>query len=125
MRNKIIPYNPGLRDFARQLRKNSTLSEVLLWRKIRRRALGVQFHRQVPMLNYIVDFYCHEIGLAIEINGTSHDNKFFYDARRQGRLEAEGVKFIRFEDKDVKNNLSKVLDELKQIVKELYDEQNS
>lgn len=77
------------------------------------------------MLSYIVDFYCHEIGLAIEIDGTSHDNKFFYDARRQGRLEAEGVKFIRFEDKDVKNNLSQVLDELKQIVKELYDEQNS
>lgn len=125
MRNKIIPYDPELRVYARQLRKNSTLSEIILWQKIRRRALGVQFHRQVPMLSYIVDFYCHEIGLAIEIDGTSHDNKFFYDARRQGRLEAEGVKFIRFDDRDVKNNLSHVLDELKQTVKELFDEQNS
>ncbi len=125
MRNKIILYDPELKEYARQLRKNSTLSEVILWQKIRRRALGVQFHRQVPMLSYIVDFYCHEIGLAIEIDGTSHGNKFFYDARRQGRLEAEGVKFIRFDDKDVKKNLPQVLCELKQTVKELFDEQNS
>ena len=109
MPNKIIPYKPELREYARYLRKNSTLSEVLLWQKIKNRAYGVQFHRQVPMLDFIVDFYCHEIGLAIEVDGNSHDYKYFYDAKRQGQLEKEGVKFIRFLDIEVKENMFSVL----------------
>ena len=79
MKNKIIPYNPKLKEFARQLRKNSTLSEVLLWEKLKQRSMGVQFHRQVPLLEYIVDFYCHELQLAIEIDGVSHDFKYDKD----------------------------------------------
>lgn len=122
MPNKIIPYRPELRDLARSLRKNSTLSEVILWQNIKKRALGVQFHRQVPMLDYIVDFYCHEIGLAIEIDGSSHDHKFLYDARRQGRLEKEGVQFIRFTDEEVKKELFSVLLALEEKVKELVEE---
>lgn len=125
MQNKIIPYDPGLREYARQLRKNSTLSEVILWQNIKKRALGVQFHRQVPMLSYIVDFYCHEIGLAIEIDGSSHDHKFLYDAKRQGRLEAEGVQFIRFTDREVKKELFSVLLALEEKVRELIEEQES
>ncbi len=77
MANKLIPYRADLRARAKYLRKNLTLSEVLIWKQIKNRALGVQFHRQVPMLDYIVDFYCHEIGLAIEVDGNSHDDKFF------------------------------------------------
>ncbi len=77
MKNRIIPYNPKLKSLARQLRKNSTLAEVLMWKNIKQKALGVQFHRQVPMLNYIVDFYCHEISLVIEIDGSSHDFNYF------------------------------------------------
>ena len=122
MRNKIIPYDPELREYARYLRKNSTLSEVILWQNIRRKAFGVQFHRQVPMLNYIVDFYCHEIGLAIEIDGNSHEHKFLYDARRQGRLEKEGVKFIRFSNEEVQKELFSVLLALKEKIKELKEE---
>ena len=109
MRNKIIPYNPKLKDYARQLRKNSTLSEVLLWKNIKNRAFGVQFHRQVPMLDYIVDFYCHELMLAIEIDGTSHDYRYFEDTKRQNKLENHGVEFIRFSDIDVKKNMFSVL----------------
>ncbi len=122
MPNKIIPYKPELRELARSLRKNSTLSEVVLWQNIRKRALGVQFHRQVPMLDYIVDFYCHEIGLAIEVDGSSHDHKFLYDARRQGRLEKEGVHFIRFTDEEVKKELFSVLLALEEKVRELLEE---
>ena len=48
MKNKIIPYNPKLKEYTKELRKNSTLSEVLLWQQIKNKALGVQFHRQVP-----------------------------------------------------------------------------
>ncbi|WP_421805015.1 endonuclease domain-containing protein [Flagellimonas sp.] len=84
MKNKIIPYNPKLKEFARQLRKNSTLSEVLLWEKLKQRSMGIQFHRQVPLLEYIVDFYCHELQLAIEIDGVSHD--FKYDKGQQREL---------------------------------------
>ena len=122
MRNKIIPYNPELKLRARQLRKNSTLPEILLWQKIKKRALGVQFHRQVPMLNYITDFYCHEIGLAIEIDGSSHDHSFLYDAKRQGELEAKGVKFLRFSNNEVLQNMFSVLLVIEEKVKELIEE---
>ena len=87
MANKIIPYNPKLKVLARQLRKNSTLSEVLLWQRIKQKAYGIQFHRQVPLLEYIVDFYCHELKLAIEIDGDSHNFKDDYDIKRQKELE--------------------------------------
>jgi very-short-patch-repair endonuclease len=98
-RNKLICYNPELKEQARKLRTDSTLSEVLLWLKIKRKSFGYEFHRQVPIDNYIVDFYCHELMLAIEIDGSSHNNKFDYDELRQRRLEALGVKLIRFEDR--------------------------
>ena len=89
MRNKIIPYRPDLKMKARRLRKESTSSEVFLWMEIKNRALGVQFHRQVPMLDFIVDFYCHEIMLAIEIDGSSHNSPeaAAYDAYRQKKLD--------------------------------------
>ena len=119
MKNKIIPYDPKLKEFAKQLRKNSTLSEVLLWQNIKNKALGVQFHRQVPLLDYIVDFYCHELMLAIEIDGDSHLYKYEYDAKRQGELEKAGVVFIRFSDLDVKQNMFSVGLSLEQVVQEL------
>jgi len=122
MPNKIIPYRPELREYARYLRKNSTLSEILLWQKIKNKAYSAQFHRQVPMLDYIVDFYCHEIGLAIEIDGNSHDFKYFYDANRQGRLEKEGVKFIRFSDEEIKKEMFSVLLSLEAKINELLNE---
>ncbi|QXP56911.1 DUF559 domain-containing protein [Cellulophaga sp. HaHa_2_95] len=108
-RNKIIPYNPELKEYARQLRNNSTLSEVLLWQKIKGKALGVEFHRQVPINEFIVDFYCHEIQLAIEIDGSSHDSQYDYDYRRQNILKTKGVECIRFEDIAVKKELFSVL----------------
>ena len=122
MANKIIPYNPELKERARLLRKNSTLSEVLLWQKIQKRAYSVQFHRQVPMLDYIVDFYCHEIRLAVEIDGESHEHKFLYDVKRQNRLEKEGVKFIRFTDLEIKKEMFSVLHGLENKIEELKNE---
>ncbi len=110
-----------MREYAKYLRNNSTLSEILLWQKIKNRALVVQFHRQVPMLDYIVDFYCHEIGLAIEIDGSSHEYKYFYDARRQGRLEKEGVQFIRFSDSEIKQEMFSVLLSLEAKIDELLN----
>ena len=111
-KNKIIPYRKDLKEKARQLRKDSTLSEVLLWQEIRKRQLGVQFHLQVPLLDYIVDFYCHERSLAIEINGLSHEWKVSYDNRRITRLNKEGVRVLVFDDLDVKKDINWVLNQI-------------
>jgi len=125
MKNKIIPYNPKLKEYARLLRKNSTLSEVLLWQQIKNKALGVQFHRQVPMLDYIVDFYCHELMLAIEIDGDSHLYKYEYGIKRQGELEKEGVVFLRFTDLEIKHNMFSVGITLEQVVQELINKKKN
>ena len=74
-----IYYNPNLKTRARQLRNKSTLSEVLLWDKIKsRKLLGYQFMRQKPIDNYIVDFFCNKLKLAIELDGFSHYIKETY-----------------------------------------------
>ncbi|MGX1928013.1 ribonuclease P protein component [Flagellimonas sp. 2504JD4-2] len=124
MKNNIIPYNPKLKEFARQLRKNSTLAEVLLWQQIKQKALGIQFHRQVPLLEYIVDFYSHELRLAIEVDGESHEFKYEKDALREKHLEKKGVQIIRFSDSDIKNNLFSVLLILQETVDNLSKEKD-
>jgi very-short-patch-repair endonuclease len=122
MPNKIIPYNKSLKHLARKLRKESTLSEVLLWKQIKGKAIGYEFHRQVPVDNFIVDFFCHELCLAIEIDGSSHDNELAIanDITRQQRLEGMGLRFIRFTDKDVKTNISGVVRALEIAIEEIH-----
>lgn len=123
MKNKILPYNPILKDLAKQLRQQGILSEVLLWKKIKKKSLGVEFHRQVPVNNYIIDFYCHEIMLAIEVDGNSHINTEIQinDIKRQEILENLGVKFIRFNDLDIKKNMNDVIRCLLAKVEELKE----
>lgn len=121
MKNKILPYNPALKELAQKLRQQGVLSEVLLWKKIKNRSLGFEFHRQVPIDNYIVDFYCHELMLAIEIDGNSHDHTGVQvnDVERQEVLEKLGVNFIRFQDKDIKKNINQAIDVLQVKIEEL------
>jgi very-short-patch-repair endonuclease len=108
-RNTIIHYNPSLKFKARRLRIQCTPSESLLWSKIRRKTLGYEFHRQVPIDEYIVDFYCHELKLAIEVDGFVHDTRQEYDLRRQKRLERLGVVVIRFDNEDVAKGMNEVI----------------
>lgn len=122
-RNNLILYNPALKVKARRLRNESTFSEILLWLKIKGKKYGYEFHRQVPIDEYIVDFYCHELRLAIEVDGSSHDNKYEYDLRRQKRLESLGVRFIRFEDIDVKRRMNDVLRALEIMISEIENNQ--
>ncbi len=121
MRNKILPYNPALKELAQKLRQQGILSEVLLWKKIKNKSLGIEFHRQVPLDNYIVDFYCHELMLAIEIDGNSHEHSEVQvnDVLRQETLERLGVNFIRFNDKDVKKSMNQVIYVLQVKIEEL------
>ena len=109
-RRKIIPYPPHLKETARKLRSNSTLSEVLLWNQLKCKKMnGYQFLRQRPLDKYIVDFFCYELMLAIEIDGESHNEKAEEDQIRQKRLESFGVHFLRFTDSDLKKNMDGVL----------------
>jgi len=110
MKRKILPYNPILKELAKKLRKNMTFSEVLLWNELKqKKMLGMDFGRQRPILNYIVDFYCKDLMLAIEIDGDSHNNKFEEDKIRQKELENIGVRFLRFDDLEVKKDINNVL----------------
>jgi very-short-patch-repair endonuclease len=110
MKRQIISYNPYLKELAKQLRQNSTLSEVLLWNELKnRQILGYDFDRQKPIDSFIVDFYCKELSLAIEVDGDSHDYSFEEDRNRQFTLEKLGVRFLRFDDREVKQELTNVL----------------
>ncbi len=106
----ILPYNPKLKTLARELRNQSTLSEVLLWRHLKaRQRMGYDFHRQRPIDEYIVDFFTVDLMLAVEIDGKSHRLKGPADEDRQRKLESLGVRFLRFEDSAVKSNLDAIV----------------
>ena len=121
MPNKIIPYRWYLKKYARQLRKKGVLSEVILWKQFRRKGTGVEFHRQVPIDDFIVDFYCHELMLAIEVDGISHsfEGAMQKDEKRQDRLESLGVRFLRIQDADVKNDIGMVVNAIRMKIAEL------
>jgi very-short-patch-repair endonuclease len=109
-KRRIIPYNPDLKQLARDLRKNMTLSEVLLWNQLKQKQmLGYDFDRQRPIDNYIVDFYCKELSLAIEIDGSTHIYRDEEDEIRQKNFEKLGIRFLRFDDIEVKKNILNVL----------------
>jgi len=109
---KIIPYNPNLKALANKLRKNMTFGEALLWNELKGdKILGFDFDRQRCVDNYIVDFYCKELMLAIEIDGMSHNNEeaFLKDEVRQQKIESFGVRFLRFSEADVKYDMMNVI----------------
>ena len=113
MPRRIIPYNPVLKERARQLRKNMTLAEVLLWKRLKGKQIrGYDFDRQRPVDEFIVDFFCKDLQLAIEVDGRSHDFKEEADQRRQSRLEALGVHVLRFWDVEVKNDVGGVVERI-------------
>ena len=117
---KIIPYNPALKEKARELRNNSTRTEILLWTFLKGKQLrGYDFHRQKPIDEYIVDFFCNELMLAVEIDGVSHIGKELYDTKRQNRLEKLGVTFLRFNDEDVFYNCDYVVKEIEKWIDNL------
>ena len=118
---KIIPYNPNLVELAKKLRNNMTMGEITLWREIKGKTLEVRFNRQIPIDQYIVDFYCKDLEFAIKVDGSIHfeDRQQEKDAIRQKRLEELGVVIIRFSDLDVKNNLSWVFLEIEKTIKNI------
>ena len=106
---------PELLIFARQLRLQQTDAEQLLWYILRgRRFCGFKFRRQHPMCGYILDFYCHDAGLAVELDGGGHNDEEqrLYDLERSKTLEASSIRVVRFWNNDVLNSVEDVLEEL-------------
>jgi len=110
MNKAYIEYNLNLKSNSRLLRNNSTLSEVLVWKKLRAgNMMGYKFNRQKPLGNYIVDFYCKTLNLIIEIDGSSYENKHEQDLNRQKELEKLGLIVLRFSDLQVKKDMNNVM----------------
>jgi very-short-patch-repair endonuclease len=111
-KRKIIPYDPKLKELARQLRNNSTKAEIHLWLKLKNRQMyGYDFHRQKPIDHYILDFFCHELMLGIEVDGYSHEfleiqNR---DTIKERRMNALGITVLRFSDFQVTKDMENVL----------------
>ena len=108
--NKKPPTNPTLLSHAREMRQQPTEPERRLWQRLRRKQLGgYRFRRQQPLGSYIVDFYCHEACLIVEVDGDSHAFQKEYDAERTAWLEEQGNHVIRFWNVEVMQNLDGVL----------------
>ena len=115
----IYPYNHKLKELARKLRNNSTFAEVLLWNELKNNKItNYDFHRQKPILNYIVDFICLELKLVIEVDGISHNNQgqLNKDSKRQNEIEALGLTFLRFDDDEIKTQIEAVVNYIKQYI---------
>jgi len=105
-----LPHNKSLYGLARNLRNNGTKTEAILWRYLKKKnGYGYQFHRQKNIGQYIVDFYCSELALVIEVDGNSHDNKYEYDKKRDEYLKDLGLLVLHIESSDVIFCIDKVL----------------
>ena len=111
---KRLRIHPAIRQFARELRQPQTTAESTLWNLLRNSNLKYKFRRQHPIDFFIIDFYCAEAKLLIEIDGPSHFEKEQqdYDQARTEYLEASGYKVIRFTNDDVRYNIHAVVTEI-------------
>jgi very-short-patch-repair endonuclease len=101
---------------AKELRREMTPAEKLLWQEIRANKLGVRFRRQQVIQGFIVDFYCHKAGLVIEVDGDIHDLQKEEDERREKVLSALGLRIVRFRNDEVVRNLSAVVGKIKAVI---------
>ncbi len=111
-KRKIIPYNPELKELARQLRNNATKAEIILWQKLKRKQMyGYDFHRQKPVANSILDFFCHELMLGIEVDGYSHQilEVFNKDVEKEQIMNKLGISILRFSDYQVLKDTDNVI----------------
>ncbi|MCZ4242842.1 endonuclease domain-containing protein [Pedobacter punctiformis] len=105
-----LPYQPHLKERAKSLRRAGNLSEVLFWMQVTKGKFHkIDFDRQRVIGNYIVDFYVKKLGLVIEIDGSSHDNKIEYDRIREDYLISLGLKVYRITVGDVMRNMHFVI----------------
>jgi very-short-patch-repair endonuclease len=104
---------PKATERARQLRRNATYPEKMLWNALKNRQLAnLKFRRQHPLGKLVLDFYCEEQKLCLELDGDSHRDRAQYDCERQTWIEGQGIRVLRFGNDDVLENLESVLESI-------------
>jgi len=98
---------------AKELRREMTPAEKVLWNELRANKLGVRFRRQQVIAGFIVDFYCHKAALVVEVDGDIHDLQQEEDARREKALSALGLRIVRFGNDEVLRELSTVVEKIR------------
>ena len=99
-----VKLSPKKLQRAKELRRDLTPAEKILWQELRANKLGVHFRGQQVILGFIVDFYCHEAALVIEVDGDIHDLQQEEDARREKVLSEMGLRIVRFRNDEVIRN---------------------
>ena len=103
-----------LKPQARRMRRDSTSAEDKLWQQLRRHQVGgLKFRRQHSPGRFVVDFYCGEAGLVIEVDGPIHDGLEEQDILRQEYIEALGFRVLRFKNDQIENSLDSVVDSIR------------
>ena len=121
IRNQKI--TPEKRELAKELRRNMTPAEKLLWVKLRTNRLnGYHFRRQQIIDGFIVDFYCHSVDLIIEIDGPIHQQQKDYDRERTRILKERGLHLLRFKNEEVMNELDSILQKIIAVCDQLSKE---
>lgn len=111
--------NRELMDKAREQRNNMTLSEIILWSRLRSKQVdGFKFRRQQPILDYIADFYCHELKLIIEVDGEIHSQPEIKrkDIKRDNTLNINGYHIIRLTNSEVKTDINAAITKIKDTI---------
>jgi len=99
---------------AQEMRRNLTPCEEILWIELSEKKIsGCKFRRQHPIHRYILDFYCHEKKLAIEVDGKIHQNKYDQDEYRDKYLQSIGIKTVRVTNDEILQDIDKVLSRIK------------
>ena len=120
-----LPENEDLSAFARKNRKAGNLAEVIFGMQVHRKMFyGLDFARQKVIGNYIFDFYVKRLGLVVEIDGGSHNEKTEYDSQRDQYLESLGLKVFHTTDFDVLHHVSLVLKDLSNFIIENYEHED-
>jgi very-short-patch-repair endonuclease len=101
---------------AKELRREMTPAEKILWNELRANKLGVHFRRQQVIQGFIVDFYCHRAALVVEVDGDVHDLQQDEDERREKALSALGLRIVRFGNDEVVRDVSAVVGKIKELV---------
>lgn len=110
------PVTKAKLERAKELRREMTPAEKLLWQEVRANKLGVRFRRQQVIQGFIVDFYCHRAGLVVEVDGDIHDLQKEEDERREKVLSALGLRIVRFRNDEVVRNLSTVVGKITKLI---------
>jgi very-short-patch-repair endonuclease len=117
--NSTLKYNPKIRERAKSMSRQMTKAEQILWFNMlkSRQQEGFKFVKQKQVFSYIVDFYCSELLLVIELDGSSHNDKIEYDKQRDAFLRSCGLEVVRISNNDAEKNLEGVYLHLQKIVK--------